>query len=185
MCSGRRLTKRQATSRGDHLWPELWRGKSINGQLKNQSSIMQDDYEEFTSLTLRPRVQGNHYECKKNIGNTNGSSHALQDMQEEQEMARSEARLMISNQNLRVSWKPVKPQECVWKNLYRIVMRTILQEKEQFTATLQFGTQIYSYASSNEDTRSKKHQWDKEWEKLEKIPEWDKNKSQKQIRGDR
>ena len=26
---------------------------------------------------------------------------------------------------------------------------------------------------------------DKEWEKLEKIPAWDKTKSQKQIRGDR
>ena len=29
----------------------------------------------------------------------------------------------------------------------------------QFTATLQFGTQFYSYVSSNEDTRSKKKQW--------------------------
>ena len=37
---------------------------------------------------------------------------------------------MRSNQNLRVSWKPVNPQDCVWKNLYRIIMRTILQERE-------------------------------------------------------
>ena len=28
--------------------------------------------------------------------------------------------LMISHQNSRVSWKSVNPQECVWKNLYRI-----------------------------------------------------------------
>ena len=34
---------------------------------------------------------------------------------------------MSSNQNLRVSWKPVNPQECVWKNLYQNIMRTILQ----------------------------------------------------------
>ena len=61
MWSGERLTKRQATSRPDHSWPELWRGmsknaklrRSINGQLKNQSSIMQEDYEESISLTLR------------------------------------------------------------------------------------------------------------------------------------
>ena len=39
---------------------------------------------------------------------------------------------MISNQNLRVSWKPVNPQDCVWKNLYQIIMRTILQERETF-----------------------------------------------------
>ena len=29
---------------------------------------------------------------------------------------------MISNQNLRVSWKPVNPQDCVWKNLYQIII---------------------------------------------------------------
>ena len=34
-------------------------------------------------------------------------------------MVRPVARLMISSLNLRVSWKPVNPQECVWKNLYQ------------------------------------------------------------------
>ena len=60
MWSGERLAKRQATSRPDHSWPELWRGmsknaklRSINGLLKNQCSIMQEDYEESISLTLR------------------------------------------------------------------------------------------------------------------------------------
>ena len=36
---------------------------------------------------------------------------------------------MISSQNLRVSWKPVNPPDCGWKNLHQIIMRTILQEK--------------------------------------------------------
>ena len=36
---------------------------------------------------------------------------------------------MNSNQNLRVSWKPVNPQDCVWKNLYRIIMRTSIAGK--------------------------------------------------------
>ena len=44
-------------------------------------------------------------------------------------MERPVARLMISSQNLRVSWKPVNPHDCVWKNLYRNIMRTILQEE--------------------------------------------------------
>ena len=39
------------------------------------------------------------------------------------------ASLMISSLDVHVSWKPVNPQECVWKNLYRNVMRTISQEK--------------------------------------------------------
>ena len=34
-----------------------------------------------------------------------------------------------SNQNLRVFWKLVNPQECVWEIRYRIIMKTILQEK--------------------------------------------------------
>ena len=37
---------------------------------------------------------------------------------------------MKSKQNLRVFWKPVNLQDCVWENLYRIIMKTILQEKE-------------------------------------------------------
>ena len=62
---------------------------------------------------------------------------------------------MISNQKLRVSWKPLNPPDCGWKNLYQIVMRTMLQERSELTTTLQFGRLIYSYASSHEDSRSK------------------------------
>ena len=36
MWSGERLTKRQATSRPDHLWPELWRGMSKNAKLREK-----------------------------------------------------------------------------------------------------------------------------------------------------
>ena len=32
-------------------------------------------------------------------------------------------------QNLRVFWKLMNPQECVWEIRYRIIMKTILQEK--------------------------------------------------------
>ena len=34
-----------------------------------------------------------------------------------------------SNQDLRAFWKPVNLQDCVWENLYRIIMKTIVQEK--------------------------------------------------------
>ena len=36
MWSGVRLTKRQATSRPDHLWPELWRGLARNAKLREK-----------------------------------------------------------------------------------------------------------------------------------------------------
>ena len=36
MWSGERLTKRQASSRPDHLWPELWRAMSKNAELREK-----------------------------------------------------------------------------------------------------------------------------------------------------
>ena len=38
MWSGRRLTKRQATSRPDHLWPEVWRSVSRNSKMKERKN---------------------------------------------------------------------------------------------------------------------------------------------------
>ena len=49
----------------------------------------------------------------------------------------------------------MNPQDCVWKNLYRIIMKTILQEKGHFTAALQHGTKIHSYAPSLENSCGK------------------------------
>ena len=48
-----------------------------------------------------------------------------------------------------------------------------------------FGTQIYSYASSHEDSRSKKAAVDKKWEKLEKISAWNLTKVRSKKGGDR
>ena len=54
----------------------------------------------------------------------------------------------------------------------------------QFTTTLQFGTQIYSFASSNEDTRSKSSSGQR-MGKTCKDSGVEPDESQKQIRGDR
>ena len=63
---------------------------------------------------------------------------------------------MRLNQNLLVFWKPVNLQDCVWENLYRIIMKAILQEKgDNSLQHYNFGTQIYSYAPSNENSCSK------------------------------
>ena len=90
MWSGWRLTKRQATSRPDHLWPELGRGMARNAKLrekqkwamKNLNSIMHENYEASISVTLRTRSSRKPLGMQETIGNTDGSSHALQDMQE-------------------------------------------------------------------------------------------------------
>ena len=95
---GRRLTKRQATSRPDHLWPELWRGMARSAKLREKHIWAT----EKPKLENARRLRGIYFTmpcktCKHGVtrGKTNDS-----------------------NQNLRASWKPVNPQECVWKTLY-------------------------------------------------------------------
>ena len=43
-------------------------------------------------------------------------------------------------QNLRVFWKLMNPQECVWEIRYRIIIKTILQENERihYSTTIWF-----------------------------------------------
>ena len=58
VCSRWRLTRKQLTSRPDHLWPELWTKLGRNALLKerqkwsheSQNSTMPENYEEFISF---------------------------------------------------------------------------------------------------------------------------------------
>ena len=63
-------------------------------------------------------------------------------------------------------------------------MRTILQERVKFTATLQFGTQIFLVPQAMKIPAGKAAV-DKECEKLEKDSGVEPDTNPKQIRGDR
>ena len=139
MWSGVRLTRKQLTSRPDHLWPELWEKMGKNAKLKERQKwsheknlilIMLENFEEFISLTLRTR-------------NLRRLSRMLARNWKHQWLplclARSARTIRIvgmvinpikSNLNLSVFWKPVNLQGCVWENHYQIIMKTILQQKE-------------------------------------------------------
>ena len=80
------------------------------------------------------------------------------------------AKRMRSNQSLRATLKPVNPQDCVWRNLYRITMRTIMQEKETIHCNiLIWFTNLFLCLKP---WYPQQKTVDKEWEKLEKIPAW-------------
>ena len=75
MWCGERLTRKQLTSRPDHLWPELWKSMGKHAKLKerqkwsheNQNSIMKENYEEFISLTnlKKPlRMLARNWKCQ-------------------------------------------------------------------------------------------------------------------------
>ena len=91
-------------------------------------------------------------------------------------MVRPVAKPMNSNQNLRVSWKPVNPQECVWKNLYQNTMRTILQEKVTIHCNIYNLVHKFIPMPQAKNIPAATAAVDKEWEKLEKIPAWDTTK---------
>ena len=90
---------------------------------------------------------------------------------------------MRSNQNLRVSWKPVNSQDCVWKNLYRIIMRTILQEAETLHCNILILVHKFIPLPQAMKIPAANAAVDKEWEKLEKIRAWDltKVRSKKEV----
>ena len=57
-------------------------------------------------------------------------------------------------QNLRVFWKLMNPQECVWETRYRIIIKTILQEKGENSLQHYNLVHKFSYASSYENSGS-------------------------------
>ena len=72
---------------------------------------------------------------------------------------------------------------CVWEIRYRIIIKTMLQEKgERLITALQFGSQIYSCASSYENSSSESS-GGQGMEKLEKISAWNltKVRSKKEV----
>ena len=77
----------------------------------------------------------------------------------------------------------MNPQDCVWKNLYRITMRTILQEKGTIhcNITIWYTNLFPCFKAMN--ISAAKAAVDKEWEKLEKNPAWDltKVRSKKEV----
>ena len=155
-------------------WPGMlsW-GKSRNGQLKNQRSIMLEDYEESISLTLRTRSSRKPFRMLERNWKHQWLQPCLARHARKAIMERPVARLMNSSLNLRESWKPENPQECEQKNLYQIIMRTTLQED----GTIHYNITIW-YTNSFLCLKQwrypqQKAAVDRECEKLENIPAWE------------
>ena len=164
MWSGERLTKRQATSRPDHLWTELWRGMSKNVKLreKHKWAIKKPKRDNARRLRGIYFIDPEDKEFKETIKNARRKLETP----------------MAVVMPCKTCEKTKHGKTCSKTNDFKSKFACILEASEstrmrmeeslpkchedhiagkgdQFTATLQFGTQIYSYASSHEDTRSK------------------------------
>ena len=92
MWSGGRLTRKQLTSRPDHLWPELWKTMGKHAKLKEKQKWSNEKLHLENARKLRgiyfidpedKGISGHHQECSQEIGNTSRSRYALQNYEEE------------------------------------------------------------------------------------------------------
>ena len=130
--SGERSTRKQLTSRPDHLWPELREKMGKNAKLKEKqsghtkSSILKthENCEGSISSILRTLKHKLLPPCPAKLSRTTrivGVVHPT-----------------TLKQDLRVFWKLMNRRDCVWEIRYRIIMKTILQEKVR---AIHYGTE--------------------------------------------
>ena len=129
-----RLTRKQLTSRPDHLWLESsgnqWESTPSSRRSKSglrKGSILKMPENCVGSFSSTPRIRNSKKPsrmlvinwkhlwlllCLVKLSKIVGVVHPTE-----------------LRQNLRVFWKLVNPQECVWEIRYRIIIKTMLQEK--------------------------------------------------------
>ena len=163
MWSGVRLTRKQLTSRPDYLCPELWKKMGKNALLKERQKWSHEKPQLDDARKLRGIISST-----PRTRNLRRPSRLLAKNWKHQWLplclARSARTIRIvgmvvnpirPNQNLRVFWKPVNLQDCVWENLSQTIMKTILQEKETIHCSITIWFTNFSYASRYENSRSK------------------------------
>ena len=133
MWSGRRLTRKQLTSRPDHLWPELWKSMGKHAKLKekqkwSEERIHLENARKFRGIYV---IDPEDTEFKETIKNARKKLETSVAPAMPCKIAKIWGVVHPTKfrRNLRVFWKLMNPQECVWEIRYRIIMKTILQEK--------------------------------------------------------
>ena len=136
MWSGERLTRKQLTSRPDHLWPELCEKMGKNAKLKERQKWSHEKPQLDNARKLRGIyfIDPEDKEVKETIKNArNWKRQWLPLCLARQARTVSKGWLVVnpmrSKQDVRVFWK-VNPQDCAWKNLFRIIMRTVCRQRE-------------------------------------------------------
>ena len=131
------VTRKQLTSRPDHLWPELWKSMGKHPKLKEKQKwsnekLHLDNARKLRGIYFTDPEDKEFKETIKNARKKLETSVAPAMPCKIMKNCGSGASNKIKKQNLRVFWKLMNPQECVWEIRYRIIMKTILQEKVKF-----------------------------------------------------
>ena len=134
MWSGVRLTRKQLTSRPDHLWPELWKSMGKHAKLKEKQKWSNEKIHLENARKLRGIyfIDPEDKEFKEIIKNARKkleTSVPLLCLVKLRKRIVGVVHPTKLKQDLRVFWKLVNLQDCVWENHCQIIMKTILQEK--------------------------------------------------------
>ena len=132
MWSGARLTRNQLTSRPDHLWPELWKKMGKNAKLNEKQKWSNEKLYLDNARKLRGIyfIDPEDKEFKATIKNARKKLETPVAPAMPCNIMKGVAHPTKLKQDLRVFWKLVNQQDCVWESHYQIIMKTIMQEKE-------------------------------------------------------
>ena len=175
--SGGRLTRKQLTSKPDHLWPELWKSMGKNAKLKEKQKWS----EEKIHLENARKLSGIYFidpedtEFKETIKNARKKL--------ETSVAPAMPCKIMKNCGSGGSDKNKTklacvleaneyPPECVWETLHHQFTKTILQEKVKIDYNITIWFTIFILCLNFLKIPAAKAAVDKEWEKLEKISAW-------------
>ena len=174
---GRRLTRKQLTSRPDHLWPAIWEKMGKNAKLKEKQKWSHEKLHLDNARKLRGIyfIDPEDKEFKETIKNARKKLETPVAPAMPCKIMKKNCGSGASNKiktNLRVFWKLVDLQDCVRENHCRLIMKTILQEKEttHYSITIWF-TRFIPMPQAMKISAAKAAV-DKEWEKLETISAW-------------
>ena len=187
MWSGERLTRKQLTSRPDHLWPELWKLMGEHAKLKEKQKWSNEKLHLENARKLRGIyfIDPEDKEFKETIKNARKkleTSVAPAITCKIMKILRVVDPTKLK-QNLRVFWKLMNLRECVWEIRYRIIIPTIYAGKGE--NSLQHYNLVHKFIPMPQAMKipAAKAAVDKEWEKLEKFSAWNltKVRSKKEV----
>ena len=132
----REINEETATSRPDDLWSELWKSMGTHVKLK----VKQKWPNEKLHLENARQLRGIYFidpedtEFKETIKNARKKLETSVTPVVPCKIMKncgSDGSKKIKKQNLRVFWKLMNLRECVWEIRHRIIIKTILLEKER------------------------------------------------------
>ena len=144
MWSGVKLTRKQLTSRPDHLWPELWEKMKRNAKLKERQKWSHekpqlDNARKFRGIYF---IDHEDKEFKETIKNARKKletpvtpSMACKISKNNQNSGNG-IKSNKTKSKLACILEAMNPQDCVWENHCQIIMKTILQEKETINCSI-------------------------------------------------